>query len=97
MDSDEGLEDTLQTRLDTFNSEGSVAAKGLLQNANLGLEVIGLGRFGMPLSDSEVQRLISSSRQAPFGTGSETFIDTSVRNTWEIDGSLVSLRDPKWQ
>ena len=50
----------------------------------------------MPLSDAEARRIIQHSRQAPFGKGEETIVDTSVRRTWEIDASKLRLNHPKW-
>ena len=50
----------------------------------------------MPLSEAEVRRIINSSRQAPFGKGTETVVDTTVRNTWEVDASKINLSHPTW-
>ena len=40
--------------------------------------------------------MIAVSKQAPFGKGSDTIVDTTVRDTFEIDASRVQLRHPKW-
>lgn len=63
---------------------------------NSGLQVEGLGRFGNPLYDRDVQLLKQKARQAPFGKGEDTIVDTAVRNTWEIDADQVSLTHPDW-
>lgn len=52
------------------------------------------GPLGIPLSVPEAQRLIASSRQAPFGMAERTLVDTSVRDTWEIDASNVRVPCP---
>ena len=80
--------------LDAIDYEGSFVAAGTFEAANPGLEIDDLGKFGSPLSASEVKRIIGRSRQA--GKGSETIVDTSVRNTWETDASLIKLRHPRW-
>ncbi|KLO10714.1 hypothetical protein SCHPADRAFT_999401 [Schizopora paradoxa] len=54
------------------------------------------GPLGLPLSAPEAQRLISSSRQAPFGKGERTVVDKAVRDTWEIDASKIMLENPAW-
>ncbi|KAF2173682.1 hypothetical protein M409DRAFT_48622 [Zasmidium cellare ATCC 36951] len=64
---------------------------------NPGLEVEGLGRFGTPLYDRDIQLLKQKTRQAPFGKGEETIVDTAVRNTWEIDASQLRLTHPDWK
>ena len=35
-------------------------------------------------------------RQAPYGKGTETLVDTSVRRVWEIDADRVELTNPEW-
>ncbi|KAK4161767.1 hypothetical protein QBC43DRAFT_380518 [Cladorrhinum sp. PSN259] len=62
----------------------------------MGLCVDGVGEIKMPLSEEQARALIAKSRQAPFGRGSETIVDTSIRNTWEIDASQFSFQDPEW-
>lgn len=52
------------------------------------------GVLGLPLSAIEAQRLITSSKQAPFGMGERTLVDKSVRDTWEIDASNVRILHP---
>jgi hypothetical protein len=48
------------------------------------------------LSHHDAQAIIQRSRQAPFGKGEETVVDTSVRKTWEIDASKLTIRNPAW-
>ena len=55
------------------------------------LNIDGLGHLGIPLNDQTAQMLISHCQQAPFGKGERTLVDTSVRDTWEIDASKVSV------
>ena len=52
--------------------------------------------LGLPLGDSQVQSIIKSSTQAPFGRGEETIVDTSVRNTWQLCPSQFSIKSSKW-
>lgn len=87
----------LESSLQAIDAQGSFAAIGALEEANPGLEIETLGRFGVPLSQSEISRIIGESRQAPFGKGSDTIVDTTVRRTWEIDANRIKLGHPKWQ
>ncbi|KAG9837886.1 hypothetical protein KCU98_g10477, partial [Aureobasidium melanogenum] len=52
--------------------------------------------IGIPLGLQDAQKLIKIARQAPFGKGEQTIVDTSFRNTWELNPSQFSLSD-KWQ
>ncbi|TIA72952.1 hypothetical protein D6C76_06793 [Aureobasidium pullulans] len=45
---------------------------------------------------SDAQKLINAARQAPFGKGEKTIVDTTFRNTWELDPSQFSL-SKNWQ
>lgn len=63
---------------------------------NPGLHIDGLGLIGLPLNEREAQLIISRSAQAPFGKGSETVVDTKVRDTWEIDPANISFTNPRW-
>lgn len=90
------LRQSLQTSVESVEGNGSFASQARFDEVNPGLEVEGLGRFGMPLSEPEIRRLMLSSHQAPFGKGEETIVDTSVRKTWEIDATKIRLCNPSW-
>ena len=51
----------------------------------------------LPLSEDDAQTLVRESHQAPFGKGTETVIDESVRKTWEIDAGKVQFLNTRWQ
>ncbi len=61
-----------------------------------GLEVPGLGRIGLPLTKPQARELIKLCRQAPFGKGTETVVDTSVRRSWTLAPDKFRLTNPKW-
>ena len=55
------------------------------------LEVDAGGPISLPLQDVDARRIIAASHQAPFGKGSETIIDTSVRRTWELNHDQFTM------
>ena len=80
------------------NNKGDFAKAGTLPSAvNPGLSVRGLGIIGLPLSEREAVALGTACHQAPFGKGSETIVDTAVRNTWELNADQFELQNPAWQ
>ena len=80
------------------NNKGDFAKGGTLSSAvNPGLNVRGLGVIGLPLSEREAVELGKACHQAPFGKGSETIIDTTVRNTWELNADQFELQNSAWQ
>jgi hypothetical protein len=86
--------------LDEIEAAGTFASYAQLKLSNLGdtlgLFVHGVGDIGVPLQEEQARQLIAQSRQAPYGKGSETIVDTSVRNTWELDASQFEFRNPAW-
>ncbi|EFI26739.1 2OG-Fe(II) oxygenase [Coprinopsis cinerea okayama7 len=94
----EDLADDIENALgNDFDFEGSFYyAKTHPGAPNPCLHVQGIGSVGLPLSEVEAKRLISQAAQAPFGKGDQTVVDTSVRNTWEIEPELVSFENPEW-
>lgn len=50
----------------------------------------------LPLAPRDAESIKSVCRQAPFGRGDETVVDTSVRKTWELDPSQFKLANPDW-
>jgi hypothetical protein len=52
--------------------------------------------ISLPLDDRHAATLKKLARQAPFGKGSKTLVDTKVRRVWEIDGADVEFANPGW-
>ena len=51
----------------------------------------------LPLTPTYAGVIREASRPAPFGHGEQTLVDDSVRKTWEMDASDISLTNPAWQ
>ncbi|EFP85944.1 uncharacterized protein PGTG_11700 [Puccinia graminis f. sp. tritici CRL 75-36-700-3] len=97
-DYDVSLQDDLNAAFKIIKTPGTFAAWGSLPTTPpAGLHVNGVADIALPLSEESVRRLIEKAHQAPFGRRSETLIDVSVRNTWEIDGDQLRFLDPLWQ
>lgn len=76
---------------------GTFATSGPVENAkNPGLFVKGIGNVGLPLSKRDAADLSRASHEAPFGKGSETFVDPAVRKTWELNPNQFELRNRAW-
>ena len=92
------LQDELLDCLESTDSTGSFAtSQSYTAIPNPCLDIEGYGTIGLPLSQHDAQAIIQRSRQAPFGKGEETVVDTSVRKTWEIDASKLTIKNPHWQ
>ncbi len=68
-----------------------------LSAKNWHIGVKGLGRLSWPLNPIQVNALLEKAHQAPFGKGRKTLVDTSVRNTHEIDADQLELDNANFQ
>src|SRR5690348_5854758 len=68
---------------------------GCLPAIDPGLEVDGLGAIKLPLKPAMAKKLIAQGRIAPYGKGTQTLVDTTVRKTHELDPQQFHL-SPEW-
>ena len=90
------VSEQLHAALKKINRPGSFCVTGSARAANPGLEVTGLGPIGLPLTAPQAKELISSCKQAPYGKGEKTLVDTSVRRVWQLDPDRFALTNPEW-
>ncbi|KAK7409253.1 hypothetical protein QQX98_008563 [Neonectria punicea] len=91
------LRKSLLDALNRIQTSGTFASfRPLGQAPPAGLFVNGVGHITMPLGESQARQLIALASQAPYGKGSDTIVDTSVRNTWELDADKFTFKDPAW-
>lgn len=88
-------EQLLET-LKKIDRPGTFCTSGRLPATLPGLELAGLGSVGLPLENRQAAALKKLARQAPYGKGTRTMVDTDVRRVWEIDADQVSLANPEW-
>ncbi|KAI1332138.1 hypothetical protein F5Y16DRAFT_214404 [Xylariaceae sp. FL0255] len=69
--------------------------KQYTQYANPGLQIDDK-LITLPLDPAQVPVIRGAARQAPFGRGDQTIVDTSVRKTWELNISQFRLVNPAW-
>ncbi|GFP51853.1 hypothetical protein TASIC1_0001000500 [Trichoderma asperellum] len=92
-----GLKEDLLSALSAIQTSGSFASFGVLpQPPPVDLFVNDVGDISLPLSEFQACQLIAKARQAPYGKGSATIVDTTVRNTWELDAGQFTFRNPDW-
>ena len=83
--------------LSKLDVTGSFASFGACPDAvNPGIFVHGLGGIGLPLSERDALALSDISHPAPFGKGSKTIVDTTFRNTKELNADQYTLKNAKW-
>ena len=60
------------------------------------ISVDGVGVLSFPVPEAQVRALVAVAERAPYGRGTETRVDTSVRNCWQIDASRVEVAGGAW-
>ncbi|RDW93605.1 2OG-Fe(II) oxygenase [Aspergillus mulundensis] len=92
------LKHDLLEHLKRIESTGSFFTTGTLDNApNPGLDISSVGPVGLPLTPDASRSVAQACHTSPFGKGTETIVDESVRKTWELDAEQFSIRNPKWE
>jgi 2-oxoglutarate-Fe(II)-dependent oxygenase superfamily protein len=88
---------SLQKALSEVKYPGSFLTSRSFENAiNPGLDVLGVGPISLPLSAEVVNKIIQASHVSPYGKGSQTLVDDSVRKSWELNADQFFLRNPAW-
>jgi hypothetical protein len=90
----DGVKDRLIQLLDNIGDHavGSFATSGTLSHApKSGLYIDGLEVVGLPLFKRDAAELGKICHEAPFGKGSETIVDTTVRKICAPDVSLLEI------
>ncbi|KAL7807582.1 hypothetical protein V8C26DRAFT_313340 [Trichoderma gracile] len=84
--------------LDSIKSSGDyVVFKKYPLHANPCLQIEGQETvIPLPLTDHDAGTIRGACREAPFGKGDETLVDTSVRKTWELDATRFKCTNPSW-
>jgi predicted 2-oxoglutarate/Fe(II)-dependent dioxygenase YbiX len=68
-------------------------ASGTLSVSNPKIRIQGLGLMPFPIRVGNLEQIEPFSRQAPYGKGTQTIVDTAVRNTREIAPESLTLSD----
>ncbi|KAK1985924.1 2OG-Fe(II) oxygenase superfamily protein [Colletotrichum cereale] len=90
------FESDLLEALDNVRTQGSFASFHPLKCVEPDLFVHDVGPIVLPLQEPHIRQVIDKAIQAPFGKGSQTIVDTTVRNTWELVPKHFELRSPRW-
>ncbi|KAB8224116.1 hypothetical protein BDV33DRAFT_227489 [Aspergillus novoparasiticus] len=84
--------------LDKVRSTGSFMTSANIDTAvNPGLYIPDVGNIGLPISTEHAKAMIQSCHPSPYGKGTETLVDESVRKSWQLDASQFALQNPRWQ
>ena len=86
----------LEGLLQSIDRPGEYCTHGRLFAPLPRLEVAGAGLISFPVPEAQTRALIAAAERAPYGRGSETLLDRSVRDCWQIDAGKVGLGGGAW-
>lgn len=82
--------------IQSIEGSGSFMSSGNTDFLMPGLQISKLGEVPFPITANNAKSLIAVAEKAPFGKGSKTVTDTSVRSVWEIDASKIKFKNKAW-
>ena len=73
---------------------GEFACSGLLPELGYpGLHIQNVGYVSLPIQAEQAQKIIEVAKKAPYGLGSQTLIDETVRKTWQLDPDQILIKN----
>ena len=86
----------LEQLLRSVTRPGDYCVGGLLYTPMPRVVVEGAGELSFPIPDAQIGGLIAAAERAPCGKGTETLVDTAVRDCRQIDATRVRLAGRAW-
>ncbi len=86
----------LEHLLRSVEQPGDYCVGGRLYTPMPRVIVDGAGELSFPIPDAQIGALIAAAERAPYGKGTETLVDTAVRDCWQIDAARVRLAGHAW-
>ena len=86
----------LQELLQSVDRPGGFCAHGRTYAAMPVVEVEGAGTLSFPVPEFQIRELLDVAERAPYGKGTETLLDASVRDCWQVDAERIRLGGSGW-
>ncbi len=86
----------LEEILGSMDRPGDFCTEGRVSEPMPRLEVENVGILSFPVPKTQIEELIQTADPAPYGKGSQTLVDASVRNCWEINADRLVLGGQSW-
>ena len=86
----------LEELLGSVDRPGSYCTGGRLYVPLPRVHVKGVGDLSFPVPPGQIATLLDAAERAPYGKGTRTLVDASVRDCWQIDSRKVRLAGKAW-
>ena len=83
--------------IEIVDHSGQFHSTGELPPTHPGMIIEGIGLVGLPLDKRQATALKKKAKQAPYGKGDLTIVDTTVRRVWEIDAADILFGNSQWK
>ena len=91
------VEREIEKLLQAVDRPGDYCTHGRLFAPLPRVEVAGAGALSFPVPEAQIKDLIAVAARAPYGRGTATLLDRSVRDCWQIDARKVRLAGQGWK
>ncbi len=97
----EGIEygrefERIERLLGSVDRPGDYCVGGRLYTPMPRVSVEGVPELSFPVPEAQIESLIAAAERAPFGRGTKTLVDTSVRDCRQIDAGSVHVGGRAW-
>ncbi len=86
----------LESLLQSVDRPGSYCTHGRVFVPMPSVRVEGVGMLSFPVPDNQIRALVEASEPAPYGKGTATLVDTSVRHCRQIGAERIRLGGGTW-
>ncbi len=88
--------EALENVLAGVQRPGSFFVQGALNAPMPRVDVEGIGVLSFPVPEAQSRALVERCERAPYGRGTETVLDTSVRKVWQLSPSRFDIGGKPW-
>ncbi|MFV8326046.1 2OG-Fe(II) oxygenase [Flavobacterium sp. ZS1P14] len=83
--------------LNEIKGSGSFVSSDSKPFLSPGLKIQGIDEIGFPVNSLQIKEIIKVAHKAPFGKGSQTVLDSTVRSAWEVNADAISFKNKDWE
>ena len=87
----------LETLLGAVTRPGAFYVCGREETALPRLVIDGVGQISFPVPASQAKEIVAAATVAPYGRGTETVVDPSVRKVWQLIPDAVKIGGKAWE
>lgn len=88
--------DPLAAALAELGRADRFCARRYTPSDTLALDVIGVGRVTLPITEATAERIIAMASVSPFGWRDQTLFDLNVRSSYEVPSQRMSLDEARF-